>query len=448
MGRKIKIRKFSSFSIVITVLLTILFWMVSVHSIRQFKILHEATEQYILCEQEAKNLQDASDYLTEQVRLYAMTGRKTYLDLYFEEANNTKRRENAVENLRPYFEGTEAFEALTQALNDSCNLMQLEYYSMRLEAEGNGEDLSQFPEEIQNIRLPDTDMHLSSKGKRERAIEAVSGQEYQEQKQKINNAVSACMEKMLDQTRAKQNHANRIFSDLYWKQEAGLLFLAFLMLALCLIMRHFVVRPLDHFGQSIEKRELFPLMGALELQQLADTYNRIFQENEETQKLIRHQAEHDALTDLLNRGSFERLLDIYEKGNAPFALILVDVDNFKTVNDTYGHAIGDAILRLVADSLKKAFRSVDYVCRIGGDEFAVIMIEMRSDLDYTIKEKIAAVNERLLTGDENLPTVTLSVGAAFSDRKKPEETLFNEADQALYDVKEHGRNGCKIYEPF
>ena len=189
-------------------------------------------------------------------------------------------------------------------------------------------------------------------------------------------------------------------------------------------------------------------MGALELQQLADTYNRIFQENEETQKLIRHQAEHDALTDLLNRGSFERLLDIYEKGNAPFALILVDVDNFKTVNDTYGHAIGDAILRLVADSLKKVFRSVDYVCRIGGDEFAVIMIEMRSDLDYTIKEKIAAVNERLLTGDENLPTVTLSVGAAFSDRKKPEETLFNEADQALYDVKEHGRNGCKIYEPF
>ncbi len=359
MGRKIKIRKFSSFSIVITVLLTILFWTVSVHSIRQFKILHEATEQYILCEQEAKNLQDASDYLTEQVRLYAMTGQKTYLDLYFEEAKSTKRRENAVENLRPYFDGTEAFEALTQALNNSKELMQLEYYSMRLEAEGNGEDLSQFPEEIQNISLSDTDMHLSLKAKRERAIEAVSGQEYQEQKSKINHAVSDCMEKMLAQTRAKQNHANRIFSDLYWKQEAGLLFLALLMLALCLIMRHFVVRPLDHFGQSIEKRELFPLMGALELQQLADTYNRIFRENEETQKLIRHQAEHDALTDLLNRGSFERLLDIYEKGNASFALILVDVDNFKTVNDTYGHAIGDAILRLVADSLKKAFRRKD-----------------------------------------------------------------------------------------
>ena len=108
--------------------------------------------------------------------------------------------------------------------------------------------------------------------------------------------------------------------------------------------------------------------------------------------LIRHKAEHDLLTDLLNRGSFDKLLDLYEKGDAPFALIIVDVDSFKTVNDTYGHTEGDAILKKVSGLLLSAFRSIDYVCLIGGDEFAVIMVEMTSELKYTIQEKPAAIS--------------------------------------------------------
>lgn len=96
--------------------------------------------------------------------------------------------------------------------------------------------------------------------------------------------------------------------------------------------------------------------------------------------MIRHQAEHDAMTELLNRRSFEKLLKIHEEGNSSYALILVDVDTFKSVNDTYGHDMGDHILKKVAENLRKAFRSIDYVCRIGGDEFAVIMVEMTSDL--------------------------------------------------------------------
>lgn len=68
------------------------------------------------------------------------------------------------------------------------------------------------------------------------------------------------------------------------------------------------------------------------------------------------------------------------------------------MNDTYGHATGDEILKKVADTLQKAFRSIDYVCRIGGDEFAIVMVEMTSDLNYTIEDKIAVANERLASG--------------------------------------------------
>lgn len=172
---------------------------------------------------------------------------------------------------------------------------------------------------------------------------------------------------------------------------------------------------------------------------------RVYLENQETQKLICHQAEHDALTEALNRGSYEKLLHIYETGDALFALILIDVDIFKSVNDIYGHAVGDAILQKVTGSLKKAFRSIDYVCRIGGDEFAVIMVDVTSDLKYTIEDKLKYVGEELAKTEGEVPAVTLSVGVAFSDRKNPGESIFKDADKALYHVKENGRNGCAFY---
>lgn len=112
------------------------------------------------------------------------------------------------------------------------------------------------------------------------------------------------------------------------------------------------------------------------------------------ERLIRHQAEHDALTGLLNRGSYEKLLRVHETDDRPFA---------------------------------------------------VIMVEMTSDLKYTIEDKIAAVNEELSKGEEGMSAVSLSVGVAFSDRENPGESIFKDADKALYHVKENGRHGCHFY---
>ena len=95
----------------------------------------------------------------------------------------------------------------------------------------------------------------------------------------------------------------------------------------------------------------------------------------------------------------------------------MDVDIFKSVNDTYGHATGDATLKKVSSLLKRAFRSVDYVCRIGGDEFAIVLVEMTSDPKYTIQEKITAVNQELSEPTDGLPAVSLSVGVAFPTGK-------------------------------
>lgn len=446
MKRKIKIQRVSAWNIGITIVVALLFVIILIVGEREFSILRETTEKYIACENAAKQLQDGSDYLTEQVRMYAMTGDAQYRDLYFTEANTTKRRENALEDLRQYFEKTDAFQALQDALGLSRELMETEYYSMRLVEEATGEDEKEWPEAIKNKMLTAEDEALSDSEKMEKAQELVCNRDYQDVRDRITDSVSQCMNDLITQTRNSQGRASTIFSDMYLKLELGIVVLVLLMLLMCLSVRRLIVKPLISYNESIKLGEIFPVIGAAELQSLAETYNQVYLENQETQKLIRHEAEHDALTDLLNRGSFEKLLNIYENGDRPFALILIDVDVFKSVNDTYGHAAGDKILKKVAHLLKCAFRSIDFICRIGGDEFAVIMVEMTSDLQYTINDKIGAVNDELSLEEDGLPAVSLSVGVAFSDRENPGESIYKDADKALYYVKEHGRKGCSFYE--
>lgn len=443
--RKIRIQKVCGWSITITVALAILFVFISVRGGSEFSILKNATEQYILCEHAAEQLKEGSDYLTEQVRLYAMTGQTEYMEAYFEEVNETRRREEAVQLLKQYFNGTDTFESLQAALNCSQDLTEIERYSIRLRAEATDVNDGGWPEEIKAVALSQNDQQLSKEEKIAKAQRLVSDSQYQDVRTEIEENVSECMDKLTTQTKNRQGRATTIFWDMYRKLEISIAVMVVLMLTIWLMVRNLVVKPLLSYNESIKEGVIFPVIGSAELQNLAETYNKVYLENQEIQKLIRHQAEHDALTDVLNRGSFENVLLIYERGDAPFALILVDVDVFKSVNDTYGHAAGDEILKKVANLLQKTFRSIDYVCRIGGDEFAIVMVEMTSDLQYTIEEKIEYINQELAKEENGLPKVSISVGIAFADRENPGESIFNGADKALYFVKENGRGGYAFY---
>lgn len=445
MKRNIRIQQVSFWSLVITLIFAFIFATLSIVGRRQFSILQDSTEQYIVCENAAKQLQDGSDYLTEQVRLYAMTGETHYMELYFKEADINQRREHALEDLKQYFDGTDSFDALQSALDYSVDLMNTEYYAMRLVSAANGSSSDTWPTKIQSVELSEEDALLSSPDKIKKAQDLVCNEQYQNTRTTITENVTDCMNGLIKLTRNHQGRATTIFTDMYRKLEVGVVVLTILMLIMSLIVRKLIVAPLVSYNESIKHGEIFPVVGAEELQNLARTYNQVFQENQETQKLIRHQAEHDALTGILNRRSFEKLLHVYEEGDNDFALILIDVDVFKSVNDTYGHAVGDIVLKNVANYLKTAFRSIDYVCRIGGDEFAVIMVEMTSDLQYTITEKITAVSKQLANPEEGVPKTTLSVGVAFTDRDNPGDSLFQDADKALYHIKENGRNGCGFY---
>lgn len=157
------------------------------------------------------------------------------------------------------------------------------------------------------------------------------------------------------------------------------------------------------------------------------------------------EATYDALTNVRNKGSFMKILQGIESDKSKFALILIDVDNFKHVNDTYGHEVGDKALIKVAKAMVSTFRTVDYTFRIGGDEFAVIMVDSEKCQSDVVLQKIKNISESMAVSEDGIPSITLSVGIAFSDRENPTDNIFKDADAALYYVKENGRNNSKIY---
>lgn len=154
-------------------------------------------------------------------------------------------------------------------------------------------------------------------------------------------------------------------------------------------------------------------------------------------------ASHDVLTNLLNRREMERLLRNAvarsQEQKTPLSVILMDIDHFKGVNDTYGHDMGDKVLLSVADAISHTIRGSDAACRWGGDEFFIILEGAPLTVAGRVGERIRRTVE---SSEMPFPqNITISVGAATFDSEKDNELrLFKSADEALYQAKKAGRN--------
>ena len=159
----------------------------------------------------------------------------------------------------------------------------------------------------------------------------------------------------------------------------------------------------------------------------------------------KRRAERDALSGLLNHGAFQNLMNLY-KYSDEIAIILIDIDSFKDVNDTYGHVIGDEVIKYVAECIKLSFRSSDFICRTGGDEFAIIMTGIDKNGKPAIVSKLDYLMKTVVNKPDLLPDITLSVGIAMATGMEypDSDELFKSADRAMYYVKEHGKDGYKF----
>lgn len=442
----IRINTLNLILILISCVLYILLIYATVHVSMKYEAMISDTHDYIACEKNAALVSKGSDYLTEQVRLYTVTMEPEYMDSYFKEANTTQRREKALEQLEQYPASKKASHFLETALKTSNDLMEHEIYAMQLISVARDYDRKTLPQEVRSTVLTEADRTLTGDAMTEKARKLVFGKAYQEEKRSITEDIDYFLNSIVEETRAAQEDSAAALKKILTQQRIliSILFLQTIVTFIMILL--LIVKPLRIYIDCIKEEKTLEVTGSYEFKYLALTYNDIYEVNAANQAMLQHRAEHDPLTGIMNRGAFDQLKQNMKLSTNPVALLLVDVDNFKQINDEYGHKAGDETLKKIAGLLEKSFRTTDFPARIGGDEFAVIVTDIVPDMRSVIRNKVNAMNKILKHPDDGLPEVSLSVGVAFSPQGFSND-LYNNADVALYDVKEHGRCGCSFYGP-
>lgn len=162
-------------------------------------------------------------------------------------------------------------------------------------------------------------------------------------------------------------------------------------------------------------------------------------------KYLIHLSEIDPLTSVFNKETTQKLIEQKLKNHEQFCFLILDVDAFKSVNDNYGHAVGDIVLKKLGNLFKNHFRQTDIVGRIGGDEF-IILIQDENIAESRIQSLLQKVNELKIEELKDFK-LSISVGMAFAPSNgKTFMELYRHADQALYQTKRAGKNSYKIYK--
>ena len=437
----ISLRAVHSFLIVIAALVSAILLYATSHSSATFERLSDATDEFIEMQEGTRQLLDASDYLTDQVQLFAIDGEREYLDNYFTEAYETRRREAAIELLSKNPEYESARRKLQDAMDSSVALMDIEYYAMKLVIEAKG--YTDYPELLRDVALTPEDAALSPDAKMHLAQVTLVGREYNFLKEQIRADMRSSVTELESITHTAQQQSEQdMKSELTVVrvtiviQAVGIMFMIWLTARLGI---HPVLQAVD----KIRDDSPIPVIGANEFRYLARTYNKMYAVYKKSIEHLNYKASHDELTKVYNRAGYDLLLSGIDPKST--FLLLFDADHFKDINDTYGHETGDKVLQKIAETIRHNFRSDDYVCRVGGDEFVVFMVHADLQQNRLIRLKIRQINDELANTEDGLPPISISAGIAHGSEVTEENSLFECADKALYRAKSTGRKGYAFY---
>jgi diguanylate cyclase (GGDEF)-like protein len=171
---------------------------------------------------------------------------------------------------------------------------------------------------------------------------------------------------------------------------------------------------------------------------------------ERTELRHRTAAMVDPLTGIANRRSFlqdaGQLAKRHSVDPRPTAVLLIDLDNFKSINDRFGHALGDRVLEIFSDTAQQSLRATDLLGRLGGEEFAAVLTDASRDKALAVAERIRAGFEQAALEVDNRPIgASVSIGIVHSEATALDiSSLLAQADQALYFAKENGRNRVEV----
>ena len=213
----------------------------------------------------------------------------------------------------------------------------------------------------------------------------------------------------------------------------------------------FLVQLAEFVGEMGKAKLDISRLRELDQQRIKDLKAKN-EELEAAKKQLEKLASEDPLTGAYNRRKFGDLLTQeyyrYQRYGSPMCVAIIDVDLFKSINDSHGHEVGDSVLRCVAEHLKSGLRQSDVIARIGGDEFAVLLPESSGENVIGTFTKVSAELAALeFDGDEGPFTISCSIGVACIDHRcQSTNDIMRHADQAMYRAKNAGRNQTVLYD--
>lgn len=440
----INIQLLDIFFIVVTAIVFCFILIISNAVNSRFHAVEKAIDKFITCEQSSELIKESANYLTDQARLFVVTHKTEYVNNYLEELNVTRSQTKALAKLEKVCSEKDlALQRLKIALEQGKSLISMELYAIRLVY--STLDTDDIPPQIKEIQIRSIDANASPEKIQQTALNNLFGEGYLIYKTRINENCRLTIAAIEEQIKTELNiNSNELGSNI---SRLRILFLALLLLNVILFISfaYLIIFPLEKFKTSIANDERLNVIGSLEFRRLAESYNKIYDLKAQNEQSLLRKAEYDSLTGILNRRAFDQICHVSSEKRQQIALLLIDMDNFKYINDNFGHTGGDTALQELARILSETFRTDDYVARIGGDEFAAILPHCTKAAANIIKQKVLTINEKLVNIKDNIKPVSISVGVAFSDDGFNED-LFKKADKALYIVKEKGKRGCEIYE--
>ena len=406
-----------------------------------FLRITSASRQNSELQKAAHELMNASDYLTEQVQRFTIDGDVVFMEQYFTEAFESKRREEAISKMQADQRTQPALLKLQEAMNSSVTLMDQEYYAMRLVIEAKG--YTGYPEVLDGVELSSEDKALSPEDKIRHATELVLSDEYYLQKDDIRRGMQECLEEIDKLARNNEEDEQQILDREIKVTRYAIIIQALVIFFTMWLTTRLAIKPVVNAVSMIKEDSSIPETGSMEFRYLASAYNKMYEKNKSSIERLNFQASHDELTGAYNRTGYDFLLSNIDLKTT--YMMLLDVDNFKSINDTYGHETGDMILVKLVNVLKSIFRDDDCICRIGGDEFVVFMVHSGSMHRKLIESKIEQINLELQKSNDGLPPVSISVGIVDGKDVTDTEQLFEKTDEAMYKSKKQGKHTYTFY---
>jgi diguanylate cyclase (GGDEF)-like protein len=402
----------------------------------------------------ADELRQSSDDLTRMARTYVITKDKKYKDAYFKILairNGKSKRPKEYEGI--YWDLSKELREKkhpdTKAITVEDEMKELPFSIYELEqlykAKQNSDKLAKL--EIKAFEILE-----NNKDAQNEAIELLHSKQYHQAKEQIMLPIDNFLQSIRSRTQAQVDALNQKIENTF-----KILFVIFTLAIIVLIFNRYLVKnkiliPIEYLynviisfrknNKKIEKKRFYNDEIGMLIEEFFIMKEKLQEEKQELQKM----AEKDPLTNIYNRRAFFEMGTSFfkhaKRDNTPLCIIMVDIDFFKKINDTYGHQTGDMILKHLSKNVKQVLRENDLFARYGGEEFIILLQKTDLEKARIVAEKIRSKIEKTPYKDEeNEIYITVSLGIAQVDEKDSSlnETI-SKADTALYKAKENGRN--------